>query len=194
LIPALSSGNASAIEHLGILDSVNPFAEQSTMSMRSISATLGQADREAVMAAVATIKEKLPFLVDLSVEERKALPKMGDKSRAFVSKALEVAAQNSDFLPRSFDIDEMRKDVDLYEALYPIVLSLAQLQELLDDTHVTVGSEAYAAALQVYHYAKASGKGGGLDVMVEALGQRFARKSRKGKAAETTIAPQPSSL
>lgn len=55
------------------------------------------------MAAIATIKTKLPFLIDLSVEERKALLKLGDKSRAFVSKALEVATQNPDFLPRSFD-------------------------------------------------------------------------------------------
>lgn len=38
-----------------------------------------------------TIKQKLPFLIDLIAEERKSLPKMGDKSRAFVSKALEVA-------------------------------------------------------------------------------------------------------
>ena len=40
----------------------------------------------------------------------------------------------------------MRKDVQLFEAMYPIVVAMAQLQELLDDTDVTVGSEAYAAA------------------------------------------------
>ncbi|BAZ66295.1 hypothetical protein NIES4106_10450 [Fischerella sp. NIES-4106] len=61
--------------------------------------------------AITTIKQKLAFLIDLSNEERKALPKMGNKSRAFVSKALEVATQNSEFLPRSFDLEEMRKDV-----------------------------------------------------------------------------------
>jgi hypothetical protein len=148
-------------------------------TMTPISAALTQTDREAVMGAVATIKAKLPFLVDLTVEERKALPKMGDKSRAFVSKALEVATQNPDFLPRSFDLEEMRKDVQLFEALYPIVMALTQLQELLDDTYVTVGSEAYAAALQVYTYAKASGQGAGLDTVVVELGQRFARKTKK---------------
>jgi hypothetical protein len=113
--------------------------------------------------------------------ERKSLPKMGDKSRAFVSKALEVATQNPDFLPRAFDLDEMRKDVQLFEQLYPLVLSLTQLQELVDDTCVAVGSEAYAAALLVYNYAKASGEGTGLDTLVEDMGQRFARKSRKVK-------------
>jgi hypothetical protein len=118
--------------------------------MTPISAALTQADRDAVMDAVATIKTKLPFLIDLNASERKALPKMGDKSRAFVSKALEVATQNPDFLPRSFDLEELRKDVQLVEAMYPIVVALTQLQELVDDTCVAVGSEAYAAALQVY--------------------------------------------
>lgn len=156
------------------------------MTASAISATLTQADRDAVIAAVATIKQKLPFLIDLTMEERKALPKMGDKSRAFVSKALEVATQNPDFLPRSFDLEEMRKDVQLFEAMYPIVMALTQLQELLDDTYVTVGSEAYSAALQVYSYAKASGQGSGLEAVVGELGQRFARKSKKEKPQPTT--------
>lgn len=103
------------------------------MSTTPISATLAQTDRDAVLQAISTIKEKLPFLVDLSSDDRKTLPKMGDKSRAFVSKALEVAAQNPEFLPRSFDLEEMWKDVQLFEALYPVLLSLTQLQELVDD-------------------------------------------------------------
>jgi hypothetical protein len=160
------------------------------MPISPISATLTPADREAVMAAVATIKQKLPFLIDLSAEERKALPKLGDKSRAFVSKALEVATQNPDFLPRSFDLEEMRKDVQLFEALYPLLLSLTQMQEWVDDTYLAVGSEAYAAALQVYNYAKASGQGSGLDGAVEEMGQRFARKSRKGKSQEGMVKPE----
>jgi len=157
------------------------------MSMSPISATLDAKDRSAVMNAIATIKEKLPFLIDLNANERKALPKMGDKSRAFVSKALEVATQNPDFLPRSFDLEELRKDVQLFEAMYPIVVALTQLQELVDDTCLAVGSEAYAAALQVYSYAKASGQGSGLDGVVGEMGQRFARKPRKAKSQEGTV-------
>uniref|UniRef100_A0A832H4J4 Uncharacterized protein n=1 Tax=Oscillatoriales cyanobacterium SpSt-402 TaxID=2282168 RepID=A0A832H4J4_9CYAN len=157
------------------------------MATSQISATLDQLDRDAVLAAIATIKQKLPFLMDLTTEERKALPKMGDKSRAFVSKALEVATQNPDFLPRSFDLEEMRKDVQLFEAMYPIVMAMTQLQELLDDTYVAVGSEAYSAALQVYNYAKASGQGAGLETVVDELGQRFARRTKKEKPQPTTV-------
>lgn len=157
------------------------------MSTTRISATLTPTEKDVVLQAIATIKEKLSFLVDLSSDDRKTLPKMGDKSRAFVSKALEVATQNPEFLPRSFDLEEMRKDVQLFEALYPVLLSLTQLQELVDDTTLAVGSEAYAAALQVYNYAKASGQGTGLDAVVVEMGQRFARKAGKAKSEKAAL-------
>jgi hypothetical protein len=131
------------------------------------------------MQAITTIREKLPFLIDLTAEERKSLPKLGDKSRAFVSKALEVATQNPDFLPRSFDLDEMRRDIELFDALYPVLLSLTQLQELVDDTFIAAGSEAYTAALAIYNYAKANGNISGLDAVIDDMGRRFSRKTRK---------------
>jgi hypothetical protein len=143
-----------------------------------IDATLSQADLAAIMDAINTIRTKLPFLLDLTKEDRHTLPKMGDKSRAFVSQALEIAKQNEDILPRSFSVEEMRRDVELVNALQPVMLALSQLQELVDDTYLLVGSEAYTAALMVYHYARAAGKGAALDNNLDALSQRFARKSK----------------
>jgi hypothetical protein len=93
---------------------------------------------------------------------------------------LEVAIQNEDILPRSFDLEEFKRDVALFEALYPVLIAIAQLNELIEDTVLEVGSEAYAAALLVYNYAKANGKGSGLDGVVDELGKRFARKSSQG--------------
>ena len=66
------------------------------MTDNRISATLSQADQQAVLSAINTIRQKLPFLIDLSPEERHTLPKMGDKSRGFVSQALDLASLNSD--------------------------------------------------------------------------------------------------
>jgi len=143
-----------------------------------VSATLSQADQQAVLAAVNAIRQKLPFLIDLTPEDRRTLPRMGDRSRGFVSQALEVASQNTDILPRSFDVEEMRKDVELLAALSPIMVALAQLNELVDDTFMEVGSEAYAAALAVYQYARVAGKGAALDGALDSLSQRFARKTR----------------
>jgi hypothetical protein len=149
-----------------------------------ISASLSQADQQAVLAAVNTIREKLPFLIDLSPDERRSLLRMGDKSRGFVTQAFEVATLNPDILPRSFDAAEMRKDVDLLSALSPIMAALSQLSELVEDTYMAVGSEAYASALLVYQFARAGGKGSALDGALDSLGQRFARKSRRAPAGD----------
>ena len=93
-----------------------------------------------------------------------------------------MAQQNEGILPRAFDLDEMRKDVQLTEDLYPILLALGQLHELVDDTYMAVGSEAYAGALLVYNAAKMNNFGG-LDDALDELGKRFARKSRGKKSA-----------
>ena len=156
------------------------------MLQNRISAVLPQPDAEAVMGSIASIQSNLPFLIDLTTDEIKALPKLGDRSRAFVTKALELATQNPGFLPREFDVEEMRKDVKLFEAIYPLQQGLMKLSEKLDDTAIEVGSEAYVAALLVYNYAKSSGIGTtSLDGVVDDLGQRFARKTTT--ATKTTV-------
>jgi hypothetical protein len=111
-----------------------------------------------VDVAIGILQAKLPFLVGLTAEERKYLPKMGDKSRAFVLRALEVGQKNQGMLPRAFDLEEMRRDVELYQALYPIYLAVNQLAELIDDSLTEIGSESYAAALVIYNGAKTNGK------------------------------------
>ena len=154
------------------------------MTDNRVSARITPEDVAAVQSAISTIKEKLPFLIGLSKEERVSMLKMGDKSRAFVQKTMELVRQNQDFLPRSFDVDEMEKDVDLYTTLYPVLLSLQQLNEMAEDTLMVVGSEAYAAALVAYRYAKEANLGAGLDGVLDDIGRRFARKSSKA-------APEP---
>jgi hypothetical protein len=152
-----------------------------------ISAKLTYSDRAEILDAIHLIKTKMPFLTSMTAEERKTLNKMGDRSQAFVTKALEVARQNPDILPRSFNLEEMRLDVELFESMYAIVAAFAQLEGMLDDTYKLVGSEAYSAALKVYNYAKASGDEAGLAPAIEELGQRFARKQKKEKAQPAAV-------
>lgn len=156
------------------------------MSENRVSASISEESRTAIKAAIQTIKENLPFLKDLTPEDRRTMLKLGDRSVAFVRGALGVATENPDFLPRSFDIDEMRKDVELYQDLNDISRPLTQLLELVEDTKMDVGSEAYSAALVVYRYAQNSPQGAGLDDVVDDLGRRFARRSRQAEAGESS--------
>lgn len=150
----------------------------------TISAALSQTDRDAISQALSTIQQHLPFLIDLVAAERSALPKMSHKSRSFVSTALDVATRNPDFLPRSFDVEEMRKDLELFQDLNTILMSITQFQDMVDDTCMLVGSEAYTAALTVYDYAKRSGVStNGLEPIVDEMREHF-RRPRKAKLSE----------
>ena len=151
-----------------------------------IDATLSQADLDAILAAVETITSKLPFLVDLSPDERQALPKFGDKSLAFVQRAHDVVRQDDSFLPRSFDVDAFGRDVALRARLDTVALALGRLAEHVDDTQMLVGAEAYAAALTAYDALKRSGNGTALDGAADDLARRFARRRSTGPTDPAT--------
>ncbi|MBC7796004.1 MAG: hypothetical protein H7Z37_03920 [Pyrinomonadaceae bacterium] len=45
-------------------------------------------------------------------------------------------------MPRSLDVDEFRRDVELFNALQPVVLAVTKLAELIDDTTMLVAHSA----------------------------------------------------
>ena len=149
------------------------------MPTNRIHASLSDVDRDAVLAAIALIREKLPFLQDLTPTERRDLPKLGDKSVGFVHHADTLTRHDDSFLPRSFDLPEFQSDAALFEALAPIRAALMQLAELVDDTTILVGSEAYVAALVIYQNARTNGQGEGFDELLDELSRRFARRTKK---------------
>lgn len=146
-----------------------------------ITAALLEADRQAVLDAFNTILTKLPFLVSLTPDDRRELPKMGDKSFAFVRKSVEMAQEGSDYLPGAFDAAEFKSDLTIYDALLPVLQKSTKLQEMLEDTMTVIGSDLYVAALDHYASAKRNGSTGGLDELMTVLGQRFARRSAPAK-------------
>jgi hypothetical protein len=133
--------------------------------------------QHAVMDLIGQIRNQLPFLIDLNADDRRNLPKLGNKSRAFVDQGLALANQNPGILPRSFDLEEYGRDVALVRQLEPLVMALGQLQGRLEDTLLAAGSDAYSQTVLVYQAAKLAGKDGSLEQHLDALGRRFARKS-----------------
>lgn len=152
-------------------------------SKNLISAVLSQADETAIVAAIEELRAKMPFLVDLSTAERRELPKTGPKTAAFVSGCLNLAMQNPEILPRNFDLEEFKRDVELYLQMQRVSLAVEKLNELVQDTTLAVGSDAFVAALRVYRSAQTEGQAAGLDAALQGLGARF-QKTRKRPVAE----------
>ncbi|MBD1824784.1 hypothetical protein H6F51_20150 [Cyanobacteria bacterium FACHB-DQ100] len=157
------------------------------MASQNLPAQLSDTDLEEIKAALATIEAQMPFLVHLSTEERRKLFKMGNKSLSFVNNSLIAAQSNPDILPASFDLDKFRSNYELATTLTEVLLRLQQLTEKVDDTLISVSSEAMTDSLTVYDYIKtASKKTPGLKAVADQLGERFkATRSRASKEAPT---------
>ncbi|MCU7845944.1 MAG: hypothetical protein KZQ93_19090 [Candidatus Thiodiazotropha sp. (ex Monitilora ramsayi)] len=154
------------------------------MSQNLISAEFTAEEQAAALAAIQQI-QTLPFLIGLSNSEKRKLNKMGDKSLAFVDRALSIAQQNPEMLPGNFDLEEFERDVSLYHSLIPINIALSKLSELIDSTMIAVGSDAYNSALEVYAFAKMTDGVSGLEDLRSTLSGRFRKGgSRNSHAPE----------
>lgn len=153
------------------------------MSSQTSIAQLSETDLKEIKAALATIENKMPFLVHLTTEERRKLFKMGNKSLSFVNNSLLAAQSNPDILPASFNLNEFSSNYQLVSTLTEVHLRLQQLTEKVDDTLMSVGSKTMTDSLTVYDYIKtAAKKTPGLKAISDQLGERF--KATRTKAAK----------
>ena len=151
------------------------------MGQNLVSLHLTEEDLVAVDAALRTLEEKLAVLVELSVDERRALTKMGEKSEAFCRQTLIVLAQNRQIIPAELDVREAENDLEQLDLLRPRFARLRQLATRADDTEMALGSDVMATALEGYALAKVFGKGAGLDALRAAVGTRFSRRRSGGE-------------
>jgi len=155
------------------------------MTFPNIDASVSAADLQAIKDAFSTIKQKLPFLVNLTNEERKTIVKTGSDSLTFVTKALSGAQANPNIFPGSFDRAAFQRDVDLFAVLTELTTLANQVAEQIDDTRMAVGGEAFRQATQTYDYVKTAAKTEpGLKGLADELGERF-KKGGSGGGAPT---------
>lgn len=135
-----------------------------------------------VQAALDVIKTELgPLLISLTPDERKSMPRMGDKTVAFVQKATDYATSNPTFVPGFVKLDELKQDAAGVAALLPILRQLEQLALDADSTAMVAGSEAYVNALTIYQNIKflAENKQPGAQAAFDDLRQRFAAQGQR---------------
>ena len=120
-------------------------------------------------------------LINLSPEESKALPKLGDKSYSFVTKALEYMKVPGTPMPPYVNGEELANDLKAYDTLRQILQTVVPLVDQLNDTMALSGSEAYVAALSFYNYIKGAAKSNvpGAQTIYDDLSARFQGRPAK---------------
>lgn len=122
----------------------------------------------------------LPKLAVLNKGEKRDLLIMGDKSVAFVEKALEVARQENGLLSAFIDQNAFESDVKAIETLRSFEYQVKAISSAIDDSYALAGNEAYKTALMVYSLMKNAAKMGhpGAKEKVEELSARFPGRKR----------------
>lgn len=129
-----------------------------------------------------------PKLKTLTPEQRRKLPKMGDGTEPFVTKAIEYAKSNPEFLPSFVSAANMEHDFKAVATLNNLVRPLRQMIDSLDDSIMLSGSEAYVAALSYYNNVKQGLKMNtpGAESIYNDLKQRFEKQGPKTTPPPTT--------
>ena len=149
------------------------------MALDRITLTLPTAKLTAIDNALVALETALTELVALEPEDRKRLPKMGDKSEAFCRQTLTVMAQNPQIVNPSLGLPAAQADLAALDVLRPRRQRVQAMLERMQDTETLLGSDVMAAALEAYGLLKVSGKSQGLSALRAGLSARF----NKGKSS-----------
>ena len=147
-----------------------------------ISIEIPEAELQTVKDALATAQSTLaPYVVALTAEQRRTLPKMSDGTVPFVEKVLDYAEGDPNFVPPFMDVPEMKKDFEATEQLMPILRTVEQLANNLSDTTMLAGSEAYVASLSYYNSVKMAARMNvpGAKAIFDDLKKRFEAQGRR---------------
>jgi hypothetical protein len=111
-----------------------------------------------INADIVDIQNTLPFTISLSPAVKKTMPKREDSRSPFVSKCLSYASKEPRILPPFADLAELQRDINLFNNLQNLAKDINRLANMINDTRIAAGSDAYVAALSIYNAAKQAAK------------------------------------
>ncbi|MDQ1350997.1 MAG: hypothetical protein QG657_1299 [Acidobacteriota bacterium] len=162
------------------------------MQLNRISAEIPQDVEDLLVQELEEMRKRLPFLIDLSIEERIAMPKSSRKLVDFIDTGLLQARTHPNYLPSFVDINEYEKDVKARKSLRRIYEALNAFTDRVRDTLMVVESEAYLAARVLYKTAKTAAKEGAEDA--ERIVKEMSFHYKKAFSGENTPVVAPAHL
>jgi hypothetical protein len=129
-------------------------------------------------AAVEAVAEAMPYLITLSVEDRRRMVKAAEGTEGFIRSALELARQNPHLVPSLVDMAKLERDLALREALAPVEAGLTLLATKVNHTRRLANADLFEGCLDIYHECQRHGQDQGLDALVAPLRTYFKRRPR----------------
>ena len=149
--------------------------------------------------ALKNIKDLLsvlkPFEVNLTEEEKKRIPKSGERIAAFIEKSIMYMNSNPEYMNGVMNAKEAENDRVTQKQAIELTEKLNIVLQILNDLYIAAGSDAYVASLDYYHSVKRSVERGDASAkqISEDLSKAFRRVSHKVQEdAEEDNTPAPS--
>ncbi len=130
------------------------------------------------------IKDEMPFLIDMTPEERRSRSVMNSARKPFVEKTIAYGEKDPRIVPNYVDIEEMKKSMKLYEQLVELGAEFKRFGEGLSDTAAAIGENLWTGGLSIYDSSKTASRNGvpGIDSILNDLKAFFAWNRSKEEA------------
>lgn len=152
------------------------------MDQKLISLDFDEAALAAIDAALDALEAQLDGLIDLDADQRRSLPKMGDKSEAFCRQTLNLLALNPQLVPPGLGLAQAERHLSLVDVLRSRAHRLQRLTGRVQDTDIALGSDVMRVSLEGYALLKRMGRGSGLETLRQDIGARFGRRASRAKS------------
>lgn len=154
-----------------------------------ISATLSPTDKATILTKVGEIQALLPFLLNLTTDEKSSLPKMSAIRDGMDEVFAQEMAAHPELVPNFVDMTELDKDRALRTGLRDLHQQICALCEGIEDTLTAAGVDTYLAYLSFYHNVKQGAKRNvpGANTVLDNLKRFFPR----GGGSTPPIPPNP---
>jgi len=150
------------------------------MSENRIDFQFSPDEKQAIMDAIAIIRAKMPWLINLTPEERSGGMFLGSKSLGHIEKLGDYMDQNPHLVPSYVDIVAFKHDVQGVRDLREISRSLEPLLQSITDTIMVAGFEAMSAGMAFYNATRVAAKNNAPNagVVYADLKERFTKGRR----------------
>ncbi len=147
---------------------------------------------EAARTLVQQLQETLNGLLELTARERQRLTKSSSRSMGFIRYAADVARNEPEHCPQTFDRETYLQEADLWEPLMILQSSVHQLASKLDASTQVLGGNLMHRSQELYQLLKVSQRSHPeLAEHVNRLGWLYRRQT--GPAPDSPISGNPPS-
>ena len=123
-----------------------------------ISAEFPQDKETDAITHITAAIDDMPFLIKLDKGIKRSMMSLDDSHTQYVEKCLQYGQRNAGIVPSYVNIGELDKDFTLFTQKQSISRDVNRFAEMVNDTRIAAGTDAYLASVSIYNSVKQAEK------------------------------------